>query len=111
MARPTAGRILPSRISEDGAGAKAVLRRTASNCALMLMPNYRNYWTEAGYVEERTAIENALAEECEEDVRWLADITLFGPAAKGTDRNPAGVSGIRRLGYSPNWKMLAGSSP
>jgi hypothetical protein len=63
-----------------------VLRRTVTNYALM--PNYRNYWKEAGYVEEMTTIENAVAEGRLDDVpkylpdRWLADITLFGPAAK-----------------------------
>jgi len=73
-------------ISEDEAEAKAVLRRTVTNYALM--PNYRNYWKEAGYLEEMTAIERALAEGRQDEVsrylpdRWLADIALFGPAAK-----------------------------
>ena len=26
-----------------------------------LMPNYRNYWKEAGYIEEMNAVEAALA--------------------------------------------------
>ena len=53
-----------------------------------LMPNYRNYWKEAGYVEEMTAIERALAEGRQDEIsrylpdRWLADIALFGPPAK-----------------------------
>ena len=47
-------------ICDDEAEAKAVLRRTVTNYALM--PNYRNYWKEAGYVEEMTAIENAVAD-------------------------------------------------
>jgi alkanesulfonate monooxygenase SsuD/methylene tetrahydromethanopterin reductase-like flavin-dependent oxidoreductase (luciferase family) len=73
-------------ISEDEAEAKAVLRRTVTNYALM--PNYRNYWKEAGYLEEMTAIERALAEGRQDEVsrylpdRWLADIALFGPPAK-----------------------------
>ena len=45
-------------VCDDEAEAKAVLRRTVSNYALM--PYYRNYWKEAGYVEEMTAIENAV---------------------------------------------------
>src|SRR5271167_1086460 len=45
-------------ICDDEAEAKAILRRTVTNYALM--PNYRNYWKEAGYVEEMTAIETAL---------------------------------------------------
>jgi alkanesulfonate monooxygenase SsuD/methylene tetrahydromethanopterin reductase-like flavin-dependent oxidoreductase (luciferase family) len=73
-------------IGEDEAEAKAVLRRTVTNYALM--PNYRNYWKEAGYLEEMTAIERALAEGRQDEVsrylpdRWLADIALFGPPAK-----------------------------
>lgn len=73
-------------ICDDEAEAKTVLRRTVTNYALM--PYYRNYWKEAGYVEEMTAIETAVAEGRTEDVskylpdRWLADCTLFGPPAK-----------------------------
>jgi len=53
-----------------------------------LMPNYRNYWKEAGYVEEMTAIERAVAEGRADEIarylpdRWIADIALFGAAAK-----------------------------
>ena len=73
-------------VCDDEAEAKAVLRRTVTNYALM--PNYRNYWKEAGYVEEMTAIENAVSEGRTDEIgkylpdRWLADIALFGPAAK-----------------------------
>jgi alkanesulfonate monooxygenase SsuD/methylene tetrahydromethanopterin reductase-like flavin-dependent oxidoreductase (luciferase family) len=73
-------------ICDDEAAAKAVLRRTVNNYALM--PNYRNYWKEVGWVEEMTAIENALANGRADEIgkylpdRWLADIALFGPAAK-----------------------------
>ena len=73
-------------VCDDETEAKAVLRRTVTNYALM--PNYRNYWKEAGYVEEMMAIENALANGHAEEIgrylpdRWLADIALFGPAWK-----------------------------
>ena len=76
-------------ICDDEAEAKAVLRRTVTNYALM--PYYRNYWKEAGYVEEMTAIETAVSEGRPEDIskylpdRWLADCTLFGPPAKIRD--------------------------
>jgi len=72
-------------ICDDIAEAKATLRRTMSGYALM--PNYRNYWKEAGYVDEMNAVETALAENRAEDApkyltdKWLADCTLFGPAA------------------------------
>jgi alkanesulfonate monooxygenase SsuD/methylene tetrahydromethanopterin reductase-like flavin-dependent oxidoreductase (luciferase family) len=76
-------------ICDDEAEAKTILRRTVSN--YVLMPYYRNYWKEAGYVEEMTAIETAVAEGRTEDLpkylpdRWLADCTLFGPPAKILD--------------------------
>ncbi len=76
-------------VSDDESEAKAVLRRTVSNYALM--PNYRNYWKEAGYAEEMTSIENVLAAGRTDEIekylpdRWLADIALFGPAAKIRD--------------------------
>jgi len=76
-------------VSDDESEAKAVLRRTVSNYALM--PNYRNYWKEAGYAEEMTSIENVLAAGRTDEIekylpdRWLAHIALFGPAAKIRD--------------------------
>jgi alkanesulfonate monooxygenase SsuD/methylene tetrahydromethanopterin reductase-like flavin-dependent oxidoreductase (luciferase family) len=85
-------------ICDDEAEAKAVLRRTVTNYALM--PYYRNYWKEAGYVEEMTAIEIAVAEGRTEDIpkhlpdRWLSDCTLFGPPAKIRD----GVEAWRAAG-------------
>ena len=76
-------------ICDDEAEAKAVLRRAMSHYADL--PYYRNYWKEAGYVEEMNAIENAIATGRTDEVpryltdRWLADVTLFGPAAKVRD--------------------------
>ena len=66
-----------------------VLRRMMSHYALL--PYYRNYWKEAGYTEEMSAVEAAIAEGREADIpryltdRWLADTTLFGPATKVRD--------------------------
>jgi hypothetical protein len=79
------GNMIPTCISDDIEAAKAVNRKTLTHYALL--PNYRNYWKEAGYVEEMTAIETAIAEKRMADVpkyltdAWLADCTLFGPAA------------------------------
>src|SRR5260370_16684388 len=76
-------------ISDDIGEAKAVLRRTMTHYAHL--PYYRNYWKEAGYAKEMTAIESAIAGGRVDDVpryltdRWLADVTLFGPAAKIRD--------------------------
>ena len=75
--------MIPTCISEDIEAAKAVHRKTLTGYALLA--NYRNYWKEAGYVEEMQAIELAIAEKRSEDVphyltdAWLADCTLFGP--------------------------------
>jgi alkanesulfonate monooxygenase SsuD/methylene tetrahydromethanopterin reductase-like flavin-dependent oxidoreductase (luciferase family) len=73
-------------ICDDIGEAKAVLRRTMGGYALM--PNYRNYWKEVGYIDEMNAVEAALSAGRPDEVpkyltdRWLADCTLFGPAAE-----------------------------
>lgn len=80
------GDMIPTCISDDLEAAAAVCRRTLSG--YVTLPNYRNYWKEAGYVEEMEAIESALEkgererlpELMSED--WLNDTTLFGPPAK-----------------------------
>jgi alkanesulfonate monooxygenase SsuD/methylene tetrahydromethanopterin reductase-like flavin-dependent oxidoreductase (luciferase family) len=80
------GNMLPTCISDDVEAAKAVNRRSLTN--YVFLPNYRNYWKEAGYVEEMTAIEQAIAEGRNDDVtkyfsdKWLADNTLFGSASR-----------------------------
>ena len=80
------GNMIPTCISDDVEAARAVNRKTLTNYAAL--PNYRNYWKEAGYVEEMEAIEKALAEGRRDEVpkyltdKWLAETTLFGPAAK-----------------------------
>jgi alkanesulfonate monooxygenase SsuD/methylene tetrahydromethanopterin reductase-like flavin-dependent oxidoreductase (luciferase family) len=80
------GNMLPTCISDDIEAAKAVCRKSLIHYAFL--PNYRNYWKEAGYVEEMEAIERVIAEGRRDDVpryltdRWLADVTLFGSAAR-----------------------------
>lgn len=80
------GNMIPTCISDDEDAAKAVNRRTLTSYAFL--PNYRNYWKEAGYVEEMEGVEAAMESgdtaqvaACLSD-RWLADTTLFGSAAK-----------------------------
>jgi alkanesulfonate monooxygenase SsuD/methylene tetrahydromethanopterin reductase-like flavin-dependent oxidoreductase (luciferase family) len=76
-------------IADDVVEARAVLRRTM--LGYTLMPNYRNYWKEAGYVDEMTSIEAALAAGRNDEVpryltdRWLDDCTLAGPPANIRD--------------------------
>jgi alkanesulfonate monooxygenase SsuD/methylene tetrahydromethanopterin reductase-like flavin-dependent oxidoreductase (luciferase family) len=80
------GNMLPTCISDDVEAAKEVCRKNLIHYAFL--PNYRNYWKEAGYVEEMTEIERAIAQGRRDDVpryltdRWLADVSLFGPAAR-----------------------------
>lgn len=80
------GNMVPTCISDDEEAAKAVNRRTLSSYAML--PNYRNYWKEAGYVEEMEGVERLMQAkefdrvgECLSD-KWLADTTLFGSASK-----------------------------
>jgi alkanesulfonate monooxygenase SsuD/methylene tetrahydromethanopterin reductase-like flavin-dependent oxidoreductase (luciferase family) len=80
------GNMLPICISDDTEAAKSVCRNNLIRYAHL--PNYRNYWKEAGYGEEMTEIERAIAEQHRDDVprylsdRLLADVTLFGPASR-----------------------------
>ncbi len=80
------GNMIPTCISDDVEAAMAVNRRTLTGYATL--PNYRNYWKEAGYVEEMEGVEAALAEGDMGKVaaslsdRWLADTTLFGSQAQ-----------------------------
>jgi len=78
------GDMIPTCISDDREAAAAVMRRTLTG--YVMLPNYRNYWIEAGYEEEMRAIEAAqqagdlaripsLMSE-----RWLGDVTLYGSA-------------------------------
>ncbi|MFP8882221.1 MAG: LLM class flavin-dependent oxidoreductase [Myxococcota bacterium] len=79
------GNMIPTCISDDVEAAKAVNRRTLSG--YVTLPNYRNYWKEAGYVEEMEAVEQALEKGDRERIpgllsdAWLADTTLFGSAS------------------------------
>jgi alkanesulfonate monooxygenase SsuD/methylene tetrahydromethanopterin reductase-like flavin-dependent oxidoreductase (luciferase family) len=92
--------MIPTCIADDIEAAKAVNRRTLTRYTLL--PNYRNYWKEAGYVEEMAAIEAAAAAGREAEIpslmsdRWLADATLFGPAARVRE----GVAAWREAGVT-----------
>jgi alkanesulfonate monooxygenase SsuD/methylene tetrahydromethanopterin reductase-like flavin-dependent oxidoreductase (luciferase family) len=94
------GNMLPICISDDVAAAQALLRRRLVHYALL--PNYRAYWKEAGYVEEMASVEKAIAEDRQGDIphyltdRWLADSTLYGPAAKIRD----GIEAWRAAGIN-----------
>ena len=80
------GNLIPTCVSDDKAAAAGVMRRTLSGYAAL--PNYQNYWIEAGYEEEMAAIRQAAQAGDQERIqslmsdRWLADVALFGSAAE-----------------------------
>ena len=83
------GDMIPTCISDDKAAAAEVMRKTLVSYSLL--PNYNNYWIEAGYEEEMATIRVA-AKNGEHDKitslmteDWLADVTLFGTAAEVRD--------------------------
>ncbi|MFK7915179.1 MAG: LLM class flavin-dependent oxidoreductase [Pseudomonadales bacterium] len=83
------GNMIPTCISDDRTAAMAVNRKTLTSYAFL--PNYRNYWSEAGYEQEMADVEQAITAkdydrvpECLSD-RWLADTTLFGSATEVRD--------------------------
>lgn len=83
------GDMIPTCVNDDIEAAKAVNRKTLTSYAML--PNYRNYWKEAGYVEEMEGIEQAIADGDRDRVphfltdKWLADTTLSGPATHVRD--------------------------
>ena len=48
------GNMVPTCIDDDRAAAAAVMRRTLAS--YVRLPNYQNYWIEAGYEDEMLAI-------------------------------------------------------
>jgi alkanesulfonate monooxygenase SsuD/methylene tetrahydromethanopterin reductase-like flavin-dependent oxidoreductase (luciferase family) len=77
------GDMIPTCIDDnDPAAAMNVSKRTLTS--YLMLPNYRNYWKEAGYKEEMEAIEAALAHGDRDALpglmteRWLSDSTLYG---------------------------------
>jgi alkanesulfonate monooxygenase SsuD/methylene tetrahydromethanopterin reductase-like flavin-dependent oxidoreductase (luciferase family) len=92
------GDMVPACIDEDRAAAAAVMRRTLVN--YVRLPNYQNYWIEAGYEDEMRAVRAAIARGDEASVqaamsdRWLSDVTLFGSTAQVRD----GVEAWRAAG-------------
>lgn len=81
--------MVPTCIAEDRAAAAAVNRRTL--IGYVRLPNYQQYWIEAGFEEEMLAIRQALASKQEEKIpqlmsdRWLQQVTLYGTATEVRD--------------------------
>ena len=80
------GNMIPICIDDDKAAAAAVCRRTLTG--YVRLPNYQNYWIEAGFEEEMTAIRQAVANGEDDRIpelmsdRWLQQVTLYGSAAE-----------------------------
>ena len=79
------GNMIPTVIDDDRDAARAVNRKTLTG--YVSLPNYRNYWKAAGYVEEMEAVEKAIEAGDQDAVkaamtdRWLDDCTLSGSAS------------------------------
>lgn len=80
------GNMIPTVIDDDIEAARAINRRTLSG--YVTLPNYRNYWKAAGYVEEMEAIEAALERRDRDAIpglmsdAWLDDCTISGPVSR-----------------------------
>ena len=76
------GNMVPTCIDTDKSAAAAVHRRTLTS--YVKLPNYQNYWIEAGFEEEMQAIRKAVAADDEAKIpslmsdRWLSQVTLYG---------------------------------
>ena len=76
--------MVPTVIDADLDAARAIHRRTLAG--YLTLPNYRNYWKQAGYEDEMTAIENALVEGDRDRLptlmtdTWIDDCTISGSA-------------------------------
>ena len=94
------GDMVPTCIDPDRAAAAAVNRRTL--IGYVKLPNYQNYWVEAGYEEEMQAIRKAIAAGEEDKIpslmsdRWLSDVTLYGSATDVRD----GIEAWRAAGVN-----------
>jgi alkanesulfonate monooxygenase SsuD/methylene tetrahydromethanopterin reductase-like flavin-dependent oxidoreductase (luciferase family) len=101
------GNMVPTCISNDKEAAAAVLRRILAG--YVRLPNYQNYWIEAGYEEEMLAIRQALAQKETAKLpqlmtdRWLRDVTLFGGISEVREGIEAWYdTGIRTLIVVPS---------
>jgi len=92
------GDMVPTCVDPDRSAAAAVMRRVLTS--YVKLPNYQNYWIEAGYEDEMRAVRAAAARGDDEAVRaamserWLSDVTLYGTAKHVRD----GVDAWRAAG-------------
>ncbi len=95
------GNMIPTVIDDDLDAARARNRRTLRG--YVALPNYRNYWIEAGYEAEMLAAKAAIDAGDDDGVlaamtdEWLDDCTLSGPAGRVRD----GVEAWYDAGVTP----------
>ncbi len=83
------GNMIPTVIDDDLEAARARNRKTLQG--YVALPNYRNYWIDAGYAAEMEAVTTALAARDTDAVfaamsdAWLDDCTLSGSADRVRD--------------------------
>lgn len=83
------GNMIPTVIDDDIEAARA--RNRATLKGYVALPNYRNYWIDAGYGDEMHACEAGLAAKDDAAVfaamsdAWLDDCTLSGPVGRVRD--------------------------
>jgi alkanesulfonate monooxygenase SsuD/methylene tetrahydromethanopterin reductase-like flavin-dependent oxidoreductase (luciferase family) len=101
------GNMVPTCIDADRAAAAAVNRKTL--IGYVKLPNYQNYWIEAGFEEEMQAIRKAIAAGEEAKIpslmsdRWLAQVTLYGSPAEVRDGVEAWyAAGVKTLIMVPS---------
>jgi len=94
------GNMVPTCIDADRAAAAAVNRRTLTG--YVKLPNYQNYWIEAGFEDEMLAIRRALAAGEDDRLphlmsdRWLSQVTLYGSPTEVRD----GIEAWREAGVT-----------
>ena len=101
------GNMVPTCIDADRAAAATVNRRTLTG--YVKLPNYQNYWIEAGFEEEMQAIRKALAAGQEDKLpslmsdRWLSQVTIYGSASEVRDGVEAWyAAGVKTLIVVPS---------
>lgn len=82
--------MIPTVISDDRRAARAVHRKTLTGYAIL--PNYRNYWRDAGYGDQVDAFESTITATPREQLAdalqsvmsdtWIDDCTISGSAAE-----------------------------
>jgi alkanesulfonate monooxygenase SsuD/methylene tetrahydromethanopterin reductase-like flavin-dependent oxidoreductase (luciferase family) len=95
------GNMLPTVIDEDREAAAN--RNRATLTGYVILPNYRNYWKQAGYEEEMTAIEAAMAAGDKDQITrhmsdtWLSSCTIYGSVGEVREK----VEAWQDLGVTP----------